>query len=116
MDILYIELHIVIRVNCVDKIVCAIVGLISVSSEEALTPLNHYIIHFLLLQTVSDADFRSKITLKIVALIMCSTRNFALPLDHNFAIPGPFGHGNRLPTCKYLAMQPQLCGGGLGAL
>jgi len=32
------------------------------------------------------------------------------PLDRNFGIPGPFGHGNRLPTCKYLAMQPQLCG------
>jgi len=38
------------------------------------------------------------------------------PLDHNFGIPGPFGQGNRLPTCKYLAMQPQLCGGGQGAL
>jgi hypothetical protein len=38
------------------------------------------------------------------------------PLDRNFGIPGPFGHGNRLPTCKYLAMQPQLCRGGLGAL
>jgi hypothetical protein len=37
-------------------------------------------------------------------------------LDRNFGIPGPFGHGNRLPTCKYLAMQPQLCRGGLGAL
>jgi hypothetical protein len=38
------------------------------------------------------------------------------PLDRNFGIPGPFGQGNRLPTCKYLAMQPQLCRGGLGAL
>jgi hypothetical protein len=38
------------------------------------------------------------------------------PLDRNFGIPGPFGHGNRLTTCKYLAMQPQLCRGGLGAL
>jgi hypothetical protein len=38
------------------------------------------------------------------------------PLDRNFAISGPFAHGNQLPTCKNLVMQPQLCGGGLGAL
>ena len=38
------------------------------------------------------------------------------PLDCKFGIPGPFGHGNRLPTYKYLAMQPQLCMGSLGAL
>ena len=37
-------------------------------------------------------------------------------LDRNIGIPGPFGHGNRLTTCKYIAMQPQLSGGGLGAL
>jgi len=44
------------------------------------------------------------------------TTKTSYPLDRNFGIPGPFGHGNRLPTCKYLAMQPQLCGDGLGAL
>ena len=49
------------------------------------------------------------------AAIVLHTNN-PYPLDRNFGIPGPFGHGNRLPTCKYLAMQPQLCGGGLGAL
>jgi len=38
------------------------------------------------------------------------------PLDRNFGIPGPLGYGNQLPTWKYLAMQPQLCKGGLGAL
>jgi len=116
VDISYIELHFVMRVNRVDQIGWAIVGSISLSSEEAPTPLNLYIIHFFLLPTVSDADLRSKITLKIVAWLMRSTRNFALPLDRNFAIPGPFGDGKHLPTCKYWAMQPQLCGGGLRAL
>lgn len=37
-------------------------------------------------------------------------------LDYNFGIPGTFGHGNGLATCKYFAMQPQLCGRGLEAL
>jgi len=43
-------------------------------------------------------------------------KQLVYPLDGNFGIPGPFGHGNQLPTCKYSVMQPHLCGGGLGAL
>jgi len=46
----------------------------------------------------------------------CVAFSFTYPLDGNFGIPGPFGNGNLLPTCKYLAMQSQLCGGGLEAL
>ena len=38
------------------------------------------------------------------------------PLDCNLGIRNPFGHGNRFPHCKYFAMQPQLCQGGLGVL
>jgi len=38
------------------------------------------------------------------------------PQDGNIGIHGPFRHGNQLPNCKYLAMQPQLWGGGLGAV
>jgi len=50
----------------------------------------------------------------IIYILMIKSAPY--PLDRNFGIPGPVGHGNRLPTCKYFAMQPQLCGGGLGAL
>jgi len=50
------------------------------------------------------------------AITMSSSSSEFYPLDRNFGIPGPFGHGNQLTSCKYLAMQLQLCRGGLGAL
>jgi len=48
--------------------------------------------------------------------VTVTLQRISYPMDRNFGTPSPFGHGKQLPTCKYLAMQPQLCGCGLGAL
>jgi len=72
---------------------------------------------------IGEEDNNEKMweALRTIQLVSCqngisSSQYDRYPLDRNFGIPGPFGHGNPLPTCKYLAMQPQLCGCGLGAL